>query len=112
MKPARSGLVLWSAFIWYQGAYAQEQAPAPLSALPWLKLEQLSATRERPLFTPGRHRAEPPRAPDMPAASVMIDEGPKPPEIELTGLLEEANVTIVFLRTASETVILRSGDKF
>jgi general secretion pathway protein N len=112
MKPDRLGLALWSAFIWYQGAYAQEQAPDPLSALPWLKLEQLSATRERPLFTPGRRRAEPPRIAEIPVAPVTIDEGAKPPEIELTGLLEEADVTIVFLRTSSQTVILRSGDKF
>jgi hypothetical protein len=34
------------------------------------------------------------------------------PQITLTGLLQETNVTIVFLRTASETVIVRSGGKF
>jgi hypothetical protein len=112
MTSVRSGLAFWFAFIWYQGAYAQEQAPDPVSALPWLKLEQLSATRERPLFTPGRHRPEPPRPPDTPAASVTIEERTKSPEIELTGLIQETDVTIVFLRTDSETVILRSGDKF
>jgi len=112
MERVRSALALCAMLICHQGIHAQEQAPGYPSALPWLRLEQLSATRDRPLFTPGRRRAEPPPAPDLAAAPVRIEEPTRPPQIELTGLIEETDVTIVFLRTASETVIVRSGDKF
>jgi hypothetical protein len=113
MGPVHSALVFVTAVLCCQGLRAQQLPPAAgVSALPWLRLEKLSATRERPLFTPGRRRAELSTAVQLPAPGVALEEKEKEAEIELTGLIEEDNVTIIFLRTGSQTVILRSGDKF
>jgi general secretion pathway protein N len=113
MELARPAFVLVMAALCWLGLHADRHALAETpSALPWLKLESLSATRERPLFTPSRRHAELSLATQLPSPSVALEEKEKDAEIELTGLIEENNVTIVFLRTRSQTVIVRSGDKF
>jgi general secretion pathway protein N len=113
MGLVRAALIFVAAAVCWQGLCAQTLAFAETpSALPWLKLESLSATRERPLFTPSRRRAELSLATQLPSPSVALEEREKDPEIELTGLIEENNITMIFLRTRSQTVIVRSGDKF
>ncbi|MGA7326280.1 MAG: hypothetical protein WBX25_17810 [Rhodomicrobium sp.] len=107
----RPSLLFVTALVSCRTVHAQESAPGnQLSALPWLKLDSLSATRERPLFAPSRRRAPPqPLAVNL---EIPKDQRAKAPEIELTGLIEGNDITIVFLRTGSQTVVVRSGDKY
>jgi hypothetical protein len=113
MGLVRAALIVVIAAVCWQGLCARTLALAETpSALPWLKLETLSATRERPLFAPSRRRAELSLATRLPSPSVALEEKEKDAELELTGLIEENDVTIVFLRSGSQTVIVRSGDKF
>ena len=113
MDFTRPALAFVAVLVCCQQLHAQELVSGERpSALPRLKLEQLAATRDRPLFTPGRRRAAPPPPPSLPQVLAPVDEEAKAPEIELTGLIEDNDVTIVFLSASSETVIVRSGDKF
>ena len=86
-------------------ARAEDQRP---SALPWLKLEDLSATRERPLFAPTRRR--PP--PQEQAVTVVVEHPPETPRMVLTGIIVKPSETIVVLRNVatSESISLRSGE--
>lgn len=86
-------------------ARAEDQRP---SALPWLKLEDLSATRERPLFAPTRRR--PP--PQAQAVTVVAEHPPETPRMVLTGIIVKPSETIVVLRNVatSESISLRSGE--
>ena len=86
-------------------ARAEDQRP---SALPWLKLEDLSATRERPLFAPTRRR--PP--PQEQAVTVVAEHPPETPRMVLTGIIVKPSETIVVLRNVatSESISLRSGE--
>jgi hypothetical protein len=91
---------------------AQEAAPKQhTSALPWLKIDDLSATRDRPLFALGRRKSAP--APTSPVA-VSVDHGPPTPQFALMGIIIESTATFVLLRdlTRSESVTVRSGEKF
>jgi len=109
----RAALIFVAAAACWQGLCAQQLSAAERPpALPWLKLETLSATRERPLFAPSRRRVELSFATQLPSPSVAAEEKERDAGIELTGLIEENDVTIVFLRSGSQTVIVRSGDKF
>jgi hypothetical protein len=86
---------------------AEDQRP---SALPWLKLEDLSATRERPLFAPTRRRPPPPPQPQ--AVTVAAERPPETPRMVLTGIIVKPSETIVVLRNVatSESISLRSGE--
>jgi len=90
------------------------------SALPWLNLDSLSATRERPLFAPDRRKPVPP-----PPPVVVTDHAADPAEVEqrrlqatqrqrfeLTGIITSESETIVLLRdpATSEYFTARSGD--
>jgi hypothetical protein len=104
---------------------AQDQPPATAtapaaeeraSALPWLKLEDLSATRERPLFAADRRPpriAPPPPADPVPVAEAEIEE-PKPLPPSLKGIIAQGASTLVVLedQNTSESVVVRSGDSF
>lgn len=83
---------------------AEDQRP---SALPWLKLKDLSATRERPLFAPTRRRPPPPHV-----VTVAPQHPPETPRMVLTGIIEKPSETIVVLRNVatSESISLRSGE--
>jgi hypothetical protein len=87
---------------------AEEQRP---SALPWLKLDDLSATRERPLFAPARR---PPPPPFQPQAANPEDHPPEAPAMVLMGIIVKESETLVLLRNpaTSETTTVRSGDSF
>ena len=79
-------------------------------------LQELSATRERPLFSPDRRKEEQqPRAsvdptPSPPAAQQIA----QPPQLTLVGTIISSDGTLIFLRDggSSNLVTLRSGETF
>jgi general secretion pathway protein N len=95
-------------------AQAQTKPPAVLdNPVAVLSLEQLAATRERPLFSPSRHarpasvsivRAPAPQPPAPP---------PAPPKIELQGTIINADeaLAIVYSSANNQTTRLHIGDE-
>jgi general secretion pathway protein N len=84
-------------------------APAVASAFP--KLEDLKATRDRPLFAPTRRPPPPVAVPQSPtAASQPVSNLPN---VELTGIVMGEDVRIAVLRDKSTNELqrLRRGDK-
>jgi hypothetical protein len=100
-------------------AAAEEKAPAAglAGALPGLKLEDLSATRERPLFAPDR-RAAPPAPQPITAPVVSAPEKEEvqevTPRLSLRGIIRQGTATLIVLEdTASSTsIVVRSGDSY
>jgi hypothetical protein len=111
-------VALWSSHLHALDSIERQDQNEPHSALPWLNLDSLSATRERPLFAPDRRRPAPPPpvvAADQPAEhteSVRQPPAPKAQQLELTGIIVSASETIVLLRdpATSESVTVRPGD--
>jgi len=105
----RCALMLIAALLATASAPARTEDQRP-SALPWLKLEDLSATRERPLFAPTRRRPPPPQQPQ--AVTVAAENPPETPRMVLTGIIVKPSETIVVLRNVatSESISLRSGE--
>jgi hypothetical protein len=108
-----------NSYLYAQNPLQQNGQNEPDSALPWLNLDSLSATRDRPLFASDRRK--PPQPPiaaaatDQPAEhteSVPRPEAPKKPQLELTGIIMSASETIVLLHdlATSESVTARAGD--
>jgi general secretion pathway protein N len=97
-------------------ATAEERAP-PAGALPWLKLDELSATRERPLFAPDR-RSAPPPPPPVAAPVVSAPEKEEAQEagqsLSLRGIIQQGATTLIVLEdTASATsIVVRSGESY
>jgi hypothetical protein len=92
--------------------HAHEEAPKQRpSAVSWLKIDDLSATRDRPLFAPDRRKSE---QPSTPPVAVSVDHGPPRPQFALMGIIIEPSATIVLLRdlARAESVTVRSGEKF
>jgi hypothetical protein len=98
-----------------------QDAAAPVaeerpSALPWLKLEDLAATRERPLFREGRRPpyVPPPAPPAEPAPVAQVAPEPGTPIPTLKGIIRGGNATLVVLedQMTSESVVVRSGENF
>ena len=86
-------------------AHAPTSSPAsPLAAYP---LDRLSATRERPLFSPSRRPPAPPHAPIIAAAPP-----PPPPKLILFGIVMDADDAraVVGVGTAEKTRRVRIGD--
>jgi hypothetical protein len=86
-----------------------QKAPGAASALPGLTLETLSATRDRPLFVPGRRPPAPPPAVQSAAAipqKVLVPT--------LRGVIIQPAYTLVVLEDGAtrESVVLRSGESF
>ena len=84
-------------------------SPAPARSLAMPPLDELRATRERPLFSPSRRPdVEPAAAP--PAAPV--EESPDTLPFELTGVVLGSETAIAILRNrdTQETVQLRRGE--
>jgi hypothetical protein len=77
---------------------------SPLAAYP---LDRLSATRERPLFSPGRR---PPARP--PAPIIAAAPPPPPPKLILFGIVMDADEAraVVGVGTADKTRRVRIGD--
>jgi hypothetical protein len=85
-------LVLWSASIFVAGANAQSQdQPAGILANPLQAqlLDRLSATRDRPLFSPSRRPPPPPPPPveRVPEAAAP----PPPPNVTLFGIVVDGD---------------------
>jgi hypothetical protein len=112
-------IVLTLAMIWSNCAYAHDQSEnnlpnEPLSALPSLNLDSLSATRERPLFAPDRRKpAPPPVARAEPIHPEAVLQASRLAKLELTGVIVGPLETIVLLRdpTTSESVAVHPGEK-
>jgi general secretion pathway protein N len=107
-------------------AAAQVPSPAPAAAetagqdqgrvLPWLKLEDLSATRDRPLFAPDRRPPPLPPVAAPPAVSVaQPEEVPDTrPNLSLKGIIRQDSAILIVLEdnATSESIIVRSGDSY
>lgn len=108
-RPAlKFGLCLAFALLAYDSTAAQELPRERPSALPWLKIEELSNTRDRPLLAPDRRKeALPAPTIDLTATS----SAPPAPEIPfvLTGVIVEQTRTTILLRDVarSQTVVVR-----
>jgi len=111
-----SALVLLGSAVGQATAYAQAQAAARDPALPAgalanplaaFSLDRLSATRERPLFSPSRR---PPVPPPAPVAAALPP--PPPPQLTLFGIVMDAEDAraIVKMGTANEIRRVRMGD--
>jgi hypothetical protein len=99
--------------LWSVRLHAEEQSTNPSqSAVPWLSLDALSATRDRPLFAPNRHKPAPPSAVATQASSAIVAPQPQKPQFALVGIIVTSSETIVLLRDPSkpELVSVRSGD--
>jgi general secretion pathway protein N len=86
-------------------ALAQAPAPAtgilanPLESQP---LDRLSATRERPLFSPTRRPTPPPPPPPSEAAPVAVV--PQPPNVQLFGIVMDDEGARAIVRAGTEKV--------
>jgi hypothetical protein len=107
--------VKWCAalvLIWTLPLHAQEQPPKEQSALPWLELDALSATRDRPLFAPTRRKAMPPPVlQTKPEVREVVQQSRKP-HLTLTGIIASSSETIALLRdtSTSESLAVHSGE--
>lgn len=80
------------------------------SALPWLKLEDLTATRDRPLFALDRRPQPAVKTPPVTAAQ----QPPKlRPDLALKGVISEGSSKFVLLEdlNTSETHLVRAGER-
>jgi len=86
---------------------ARSPTTSPVSPLAAYPLDRLSATRQRPLFSPGRRAPAPPPAPTIAAAPP-----PPPPKLILFGIVMDADDAhaIVGTGTADKTRRVRIGD--
>ena len=110
---ALAALGLWLALATPQ-VQVQAQAGALTNPVAALSLEQLSATRERPLFSPSR---QPPAPPPEPASPPEVAEAPPPPPLAppvltLFGIVTgpEGARAIVRAQPGNEVLRLRIGD--
>jgi hypothetical protein len=107
-KVNRSGIVAILLLMPCAVAAQTRPANAPVRSFSLPPLEELQATRERPLFSPRRR-------PDVEAAGEMesspVEENPEFLPFELTGVVMGADVAIAILRNrdTQETVHLRQG---
>lgn len=89
---------------------APAAAPA-LSAFPWLRLDDLTATRERPLFTPGRTPPARPAAvvaepePEEPEPEPVAES--EPPPLRLAGVVASGSVTVAMLEDEDSREVVR-----
>lgn len=89
-------------------------ADAP-SAFPWLRLQDLTATRERPLFSPDRTApAAAPPEPEPEPAVVEAEPEPEPdtgeaepPTVRLAGVVANGELRIALLEDAASSEIVR-----
>ena len=100
--------------MWSFRLHADDQLPNQQpSALPWLTLDALSATRDRPLFAADRRKpAPPPIASAHPASVTQQPQGPQKPQLTLMGIIAAPSGTIILLRDrgTSQTLTIRSGE--
>jgi len=105
----------WSLSVHAQDFAQRAAAKEAQSALPWLSLDALSATRERPLFAPGRRKPSPPPpvtvVPDPAGVAAQL-RVQQQPQFQLTGIIASPAETIVLLRdpTTSRSIAFHPGD--
>jgi hypothetical protein len=91
-----------------QAASTAPAASAPASPLAALSLDRLSATRDRPLFSPTRRPPPPP-----PPVTVLPKAPPAPPNVTLLGTVMDAEDARAIVQTggsANEVRRVRIGD--
>jgi hypothetical protein len=109
--PLVAGCCLWSALALAPLAGAQTKPAAVLdNPVAALSLDQLSATRERPLFSPSR------RAPNPPVVFVPpppLQPPAAPPNLQLYGTIINADeaLAIVFSSSTNRAARVRVGDE-
>ena len=112
-------IVLVLVMMWSNCLHAQEPSKnhspnESHSALPWLNLESLSSTRERPLFARDRRKPVPPSVSAVPGhrEAVLQVQAPQKPNLQLTGIIQSPSETIVLLRdpATSEFVTVHPGE--
>jgi hypothetical protein len=101
--------IIWLLFGWNLQLHAEEPPAAATSALPSLRLESLSATRERPLFAPARRRPTPLA---LPVTSNPDVAKVREPQLTLRGIIVSPLGTRVLLRddSTSESVTVHAGN--
>jgi hypothetical protein len=86
--------------------------PGQGSALPWLDLKSMSATRDRPLFVQDRRKLLPKAVavPPPRAANAVLEQ--KKPQLTLIGIIQGPDGTLVLLKdeTTSDFLTVRSGE--
>ena len=89
---------------------AHSPTTSPVSPLAAYPLDRLSATRQRPLFSPGRRPPAPPPAPTIAAAPPPPP--PPPPKLILFGIVMDTDDAhaIVGVGTTDKTRRVRIGD--
>jgi hypothetical protein len=98
-------LVLWSASIFGAGANAQsDDQPGGVLANPLQaqSLDRLSATRDRPLFSPVRRPAAPPPAPVEHVAEAPAP--PPPPNVTLFGIVVDGEGARAIVRSGTNKI--------
>jgi hypothetical protein len=113
MMRFRIALIALAAVLFAVAALAQQSVPVSQSALPWLKLGDLAATRERPLFAPNRRPPEGP-APEASEEEAAAPQAPPGPAFALKGIIIQQSETLVLLddMTTSRSVVVRSGENY
>jgi hypothetical protein len=107
--------------LWSLPLRAQVASPDEQSALPWLHLDALSATRDKPLFAPSRRKAAPPRTVSPPPLAQVREEiqqsreevqRSRKPQLVLTGIIASTSQSVALLRdtNTSESMAVRSGE--
>jgi len=93
--------------MWSLELRGQDQLSNQRTALPSLRLESLSATRERPLFAPARRKSQ-----QIPvSAPSNIEARAQKPQLTLRGIIVTPAQTLVLLRdnATSELVTVPAG---
>ncbi len=110
-KLGLSGFVVVLALL-PSAAFAQSPpANEPVRSFALPPLEQLRATRERPLFSPTRQPDAPPEA-ETETETAVVEESPEALPFDLTGVVMGAEMAVAILRNrdTQETVHLRQGE--
>jgi hypothetical protein len=113
-----AALVLWAAPVIADDAAGPapirrgmvEPGRGPANPAAATSLDQLSATRERPLFSPGRRPPQPP-----PVASISHEPAPHvpraPPSLTLIGVVLDTEDARAVVRAGTEVIRARLGDE-
>jgi general secretion pathway protein N len=81
---------------------SEQTAETLINPLEAQSLDRLSATRERPLFSPTRRPTPPPPPPPPEAAPVAIE--PQPPNVQLFGIVMDDQGARAIVRSSNEKI--------
>jgi general secretion pathway protein N len=96
------------------GEVAARPGAGPGSPLWVVTLDQLPATRDRPLFSPSRRPPPPPQAPRVETVAAVAPPAPRqPPSVVLLGIVTDADGTWALIRAGGADKIksARLGDE-